>query len=258
MFQYSRGILLIGERSPQPGSEVLDSLSVVIENLFEYARSKGYDYRRFLELLISCRYHIESNYFSLLCSDGRFANLLQRLVNMLAKSSDTLNLMSGKVLELSLRGYKPFLIDCLGLAEVYEIYRIVSSVCGNISVIVKVYVNLRALTEEFKSKYHASSMSELAKALGASLYQKSTDSYIHGELGKLQKLESILSRAEAGLAPVIRSVASDAISFGKAFIFSDHGYDAFCTPQGECYLEHGSQSILAKIAPLIVIDCVKP
>jgi len=250
--------LLIGEWSQQPGSKVLDLLSIVIENLFEYARSKGYGYRRFLELLISCRYHMLSNYFSLLCSDGKFAYLLQRLVDILARSSDTLNLMSREVLELSLRGYKPFLIDCLGLAEVYEIYRIVSSVCGNISVVVKVYVNSRALTEKFTSKYHVSSMSELARALGASLYQKSTDSYIHGELGKLQRLDNMLSRAEAGLAPVIRSVANDVISFGKAFIFSDHGYDTFCTSQGECYLEHGPQSILAKIASLIVIDCVKP
>jgi hypothetical protein len=68
----------------------------------------------------------------------------------------------------------------------------------------------------------------------------------------------MLPRAEAGLAPVIRSVANDVISFGKAFIFSDHGYDTFCTPQGECYPEHGPQSILAKIASLIVIDWVKP
>jgi len=101
-------------------------------------------------------------------------------------------------------------------------------------------------------------MSGLARVIGASLYQRSTDSYIHEELGKLQKLDNILSRAEAGLALVIRSIASDAINFGKAFIFSDHGYDTFCTPQGECYLEHGPQSILAKIAPLILINCAKP
>jgi hypothetical protein len=240
------------------GSEVLKSLNIVIENLFEYARSKGYSYRRFLELFISCRHHTLSSYFSLLCSDGRFENLLQGLADVLAKASDTLRLMSREVQELSLKGYKPFLVDCLGLAEAYEIYRIASSICGNISVVVKMYVNSRALTEEFTSKYHVLSMSELARSLGASLYQKSTDSYIHGELGKLQKLDNILSRAEAGLVPVIRSLANDAARFGKAFIFSDHGYDAFCTLQGECYLEHGPQSILAKIAPLILINCAKP
>jgi len=176
---------------------------------------------------------------------------------VLAKASDTLSLMDREVRGLGFKGYKPFLVDCLGLAEAYEIYCIVSNICGNISVIVKAYVNSRALTEEFTLKYHAASMSELARVIGASLYQKATDSYIHEELGKLQKLDNILSRAEAGLAPVIKSIASDAINFRKAFIFSDHGYDTFCTPQGECYLEHGPQSTLAKIAPLIIINCIK-
>jgi len=98
------------------------------------------------------------------------------------------------------------------------------------------------INREFTSKYHVVSMSGLARVIGASLYQRSTDSYIHEELRKLQKLDNILSRAEAGLALVIKSIASDAINFGKAFIFSDHSYDTFCTPQGECYLEHGPLS----------------
>jgi len=253
-----RGILLNGEQKQQLGNNALKSLNIVVENLFEYARSKGYGYRRFLELIISCKHHTLSSYFSLLCSNGEFTRLLQELVDVLAKASDTLSLMDREARELGFKGYKPFLVDCLGLAEAYEIYRIVSNICGNISVIVKAYVNSRALTEEFTLKYHVASMSELARVIGASLYQKSTDSYIHEELGKLQKLDNILSRAEAGLAPVIKSIASDAINFRKAFIFSDHGYDTFCTPQGECYLEHGPQSILAKIAPLIIISCAKP
>jgi hypothetical protein len=114
------------------------------------------------------------------------------------------------------------------------------------------------INREFTSKYHVASMSGLVKVIGVSLYQKSTDSYIHEELGKLQKQDNILSRAEAGLASVIRSITSNTINFGKAFIFSDHGYGTFCTSQVECYLKHGSQSILAKIAPLIVINCAKP
>jgi hypothetical protein len=165
--------------------------------------------------------------------------------------------MKRDIRELSRKGHKPFLIDCLGLAETYEIYRAVSSICTHISVVVKPYVNTSALTAEFKSKYHVASMTELAKLIGASLYQRSTDSYIHEELGKMQKLDNILAKAEAGLAPVIKSIVNDAISFKKAFVFSDHGYDVFCTPQGECYLEHGSQSTIAKIAPLIIINCVK-
>jgi hypothetical protein len=249
--------LLSGEGSLQLGSKALRSLDVVVEHLFERARLRGYGYKRFLELFISCRYYKHSNFFSLLCSDGEFLSLLHKLVDVLTSASDTLSLMERDIQVLSRRGYKPFLVDCLGLPEIYNIYNTVSSACRHISVTVRVYINSRALTVEFTSKHHAASMSSLAKLIGASLYQKSTDFYIHEELGKLQKLNNILAKAEAWLAPITENIANDAISFEKAFIFSDHGYDTFCTPEGECYLEHGPQSTLAKIAPLIIINCIK-
>jgi hypothetical protein len=44
-------------------------------------------------------------------------------------------------------------------------------------------------------------MPELAKLIGASLYQRSADSYIHEELEKLQKLDGILARAKDCTSP---------------------------------------------------------
>ena len=41
----------------------------------------------------------------------------------------------------------------------------------------------------------------------------------------------------------------------KAVIISDYGYDAYCDDLNRYHLGHGDESRLAKIAPLIIIEC---
>jgi hypothetical protein len=50
-------------------------------------------------------------------------------------------------------------------------------------------------------------------------------------------------------------LAEDAVRTRKALIISDHGYDAYHGPPGKYYLGHGRESRLAKIAPLIIVEC---
>jgi len=234
----------------------LKELGILVESLLEHARYMRYDYQKFLELIISCRSVDVSSSLRLRCTDGRFMLILRRIVDLLEKAADTLYLMEAKIKSLLREGYKPFLVDCLGLAETYGIYAVVSNICANVSVVIQPYVNMFATTEHFRSKYCATSLAEVAKSFGASLYQQSTDKLIHEELGKPQKVENIVAKAKALLLPVIVRIAKDAVGFGKVFIASDHGYDVTCTPDGECCFEHKHQSLLARIAPLIIINCV--
>jgi len=98
-------------------------------------------------------------------------------------------------------------------------------------------------------------MRDLAKALGTSLYRRSTDKAVHEELGEAMVLDSLLSSAERTLKNIAGKLAEDAARIKRAFIISDHGYDAYYSPPDKYYLGHGPESRLAKIAPLIIVEC---
>jgi hypothetical protein len=152
------------------------------------------------------------------------------------------------------RGYKPFLVDCFGLPEVYEVYAEITKKCGTLAISVEPYINAWALTSEFKRTYRSPTMLDLAKALGTSLY-KSTDKAVHEELGEPMGLDSLLSLAELRLKNIADKLAEDAARTKRGLIISDHGYDAYHSPPDKYYLGHGHESRLAKIAPLIIVEC---
>ncbi|MCC6015082.1 MAG: hypothetical protein LM564_05205, partial [Desulfurococcaceae archaeon] len=119
---------------------------------------------------------------------------------------------------------------------------------------VEPYINASALTSEFEETYGSPTMLELARALGTSLY-RSTDKAVHEELGKPMGLDSLLSLARLRLKSVAEKLAEDAVRTGKALIISDHGYDVYHSPPDKYYLGHGRGGRLAKIAPLIIVEC---
>jgi len=103
-------------------------------------------------------------------------------------------------------------------------------------------------------------MRDLAKALGTSLYRRSTDKAVHEELGEAMVLDSLLSSAERTLKNIAGKLAEDAARIKRAFIISDHGYEVYYSPPDysppdKYYLGHGPESRLAKIAPLIIVEC---
>jgi len=178
---------------------------------------------------------------------------IRKLAKIVAKSLDTLGILRNRTLQLKGQGYQPFLVDCLGLPEVYEIYKRVTEACGILSVIIEPYVNVTALTYSFKSTFQASSMLELARMLGTSLY-KSIDLVVHNEFSNPLELDTLVRLAETNLRVYVDELARDAMSKRYAFIVSDHGYDIYRT-NNMYYLGHGEDSELAKIAPLIIVNC---
>jgi hypothetical protein len=225
-------------------------LKSLLEKLLETAVRERLSYTEFLRLLANYPSPSEldfTNFHDILA-------MIKKLSDEVAKASDTLFLMRQRAENLVRKGYKPLLVDCFGLPEVYEVYAKVTEKCGTLAVSVEPYINALALTSEFERTYRISTMLELAKALGTSLY-RSTDKAVHEELGKAMGLDSLLSLAKLRLKNIADKLAEDAARTKRALIISDHGYDAYHSPPDKYYLGHGHESRLAKIAPLIIVEC---
>ena len=220
-----------------------------MEKLLEKAKKEKLSYADFFRILAVCLHpdrSVSIGFYDILETMRDFADEI-------ARAPHNLLLMRKRANELVRNGYKPFLVDCFGLPEVYEVYKKVSEKCGVLAVSVEPYINTSALTCEFERAYKSPTMLDLAKMLGASLH-RSTDKALHEEMGEPMKLDKLLGLAELKLKRVAEGLADDAMRARKAFIISDHGYDFYFRPPDEYYLGHGHESKLAKIAPLIIVE----
>ena len=229
---------------------VVKELKSLLEKLLETAVRERLSYTDFLRLLATypCPSELDfTNFHDILA-------MIKKLSDEVAKASDTLLLMRQRAENLVKKGYKPLLVDCFGLPEIYEVYAKITKKCGTLAVSVEPYINATALTSEFEKTYGSPTMLELAKALGTSLYS-STDKAVHAELREAMVLDSLLSLAKLRLKNIAEKLAEDAARTKKALIISDHGYDVYYSPPDKYYLGHGRESRLAKIAPLIIVEC---
>jgi len=221
-----------------------------LEWLLEKVARRGLSYTGFLRLFAT--YSRSNEHYFINFHD--ILTMIKSLSNEVARAPDNLSLMKQRAENLVRKGYKPFLVDCFGLPEVYEVYAKVTKECGTLAISVEPYINASALTSNFERAYGSSRMVELARALGTSLY-KSTDKTVHKELEEPTSLDRLLNLAELRLKSVADKLTEDVISVRKAFIISDHGYDVYHSPPDKYYLGHGRESKLAKIAPLIIVEC---
>ena len=221
-----------------------------LELLLEKAMIRGLSYTDFLRLLALYSHQSEldtTDFHDVLA-------LIRRISKEVDKAPDSLIQMKQRAVDIVKRGYKPFLVDCFGLPEIYEVYTRVTKQCGALAASVEPYINASALTSEFKRTYGSQTMLELAKALGTSLY-KSTDMSVHMDLGKPMGLDSLLDLARLKLKNVAEGLVNDVVMAKRAFIISDHGYDVYFSPPDKYHLGHGHESRLAKVAPLIIVEC---
>jgi hypothetical protein len=234
----------------------VEGLRSHLEDLLEAAVRKRLSYKDFLRLLATypCPSELDSTNFRDILAK------IKKLSDEVAKAPESLSLLNRRTKDLRRKGYTPLLVDCLGLPEVYEVYAKITEKCGTLAVSVEPYINALALTSEFKRAYRSQSMLDVAKAsLGTSLY-KSPDKVVHEKLGEAMALDSLLSSAERTLKNIADKLAEDAVKNKMAFIISDHGYEVYYSPPDKCppdkyYLGHGPGSRLAKIAPLIIVEC---
>jgi hypothetical protein len=221
-----------------------------LEWLLERVVRRGLSYTDFLRLFATYSRPNEPDFIN-------FHDILTMIKNFseeVAKAPDNLPLMKRRAEDLVKKGYKPFLVDCFGLPEVYEVYTKIAKEYGTLAASVEPYINALALTFKFERAYGSSRMLELAKVLGTSLY-KSTDKAVHEELGEPMSFDSLLSLARLRLESVAEKLAEDVMRAKRAFIISDHGYDVYFDSPDKYHLGHGRESKLAKIAPLIIVEC---
>ena len=227
----------------------------VILEILENARRYNVSYRDFFYLLIKS-YGYRYNGSLTLRRDvvEKILSDMNRLTEIVRKLPDTLNLLKKRVKALARSGYNPFLVDCLGFPEVYELYRQVIGKCGILSVKIEAYVNVRAMTYRFTETFHSVSMAEIARELGTSLY-KSMDKMVHHEFGEPMDLKHLIGRAKARLKVYVDELVRDVVSKRKAVVVADHGYDVYCSEDYNYYLGHGRGARFAKISPLIIVVC---
>jgi hypothetical protein len=226
-------------------------LKSLLERLLEEAVRKKLSYTDFLRLLATYSHPSEFDFVDF----HDILTMIKRFSEEVARASNNLPLMMLRAGDLVKKSYRPFLVDCFGLPEVYEVYARITKKCGALAVSVEPYINALALTSEFERAYGGPTMLELAKALGTSLY-KSTDKAVHEELGEPMSLNSLLSLAKLRLKSVAERLAEDLVIAKKAIAISDHGYDVYHSPPDKYYLRHGREGRLAKIAPLIIVECL--
>jgi hypothetical protein len=229
---------------------IVKELRSCLEKLLEKVMRKKLTYVDFLRLLATYSHPAEADSVDF----HNILILIRRLSDEVVKAHGTLHLMKREVMGLVKNGYRPFLVDCFGLPEVYKVYAKITEEHGPLAVSVKPYINASAFTLNFGRVYGSSKMVDLARELGTSLY-KSTDKSVHEELGKFMSLTSLLSLAKLKLESVAESLTEDVVRAKRAIIISDHGYDVYFESPDKYRLGHGHESRLAKIAPLIIVEC---
>jgi hypothetical protein len=134
------------------------------------------------------------------------------------------------------------LVDGLGLAEAYVIYKELSA--AGAPPFVDVNINPRGDTLGFKQRLGAATMAQASRELGTATLYRSVDKLIHGlPPTPPEELASVLERE---LGERLRRAAEDA-KRGGAVIAADHAYDVVCEG-GLCRLCHGVKCPLSKIA----------
>jgi hypothetical protein len=225
-----------------------------LESILERARLGRLTYRMFFETVV---YALNPSVKIQNIVREDIVEDVRELIKMVERAQDNLSGMRLYVEHLINNGYKSIIVDCLGLPEIYEIYVKAREECRSwrsLAVSIKPYINRSARTQRFKDAYRAPSMTKLAHNTGSSLHRY-IDIKIHSEFSEPLEVNILLDKVDAKIKAIAEDIAKDAARSGKAFIISDHGYDIYCTDQGTCYIEHGINSKLAKLAPLIIIDC---
>jgi len=105
---------------------VVKGLRSHLEELLEAAVRKGLSYKDFLRLLAI--YPRPSELDSI-----NFHDILAKIKGLsdeVVKAPDSLPLMRQRAEDLMRNGYKPLLVDCFGLPEVYEVYAKITKSVG--------------------------------------------------------------------------------------------------------------------------------
>ena len=142
---------------------------------------------------------------------------------------------------------KAYLIDNLGLPEIYSL----TKNFGYLNLSIKVVINRVGNTQTFKNMFGVNYMIELARILGAQLITKQ-DYYIHETFSQWFSYDELLKTMDK----LLNRRLLELIKSGPAIIIADHGYDIEHVA-GYYRLCHGygcQKPLLSLICPLMFIS----
>jgi hypothetical protein len=142
---------------------------------------------------------------------------------------------------------KAYLIDDLGLPEIYSL----TKNFGYLNLSIKVVINKVGNTQTFKNVFGVNYMVELARILGAQLITKQ-DYYIHETFSQWFSYDELLKTMDK----LLNRRLLELIKSGPAIIIADHGYDIEHVA-GYYRLCHGygcQKPLLSLICPLMFIS----
>lgn len=232
-----------------------EAIKLLLKQLLNMSLRYGLSYERFFSVLLCaygyiCEPEVEGGYADVV----NYAKSLIRTAESADYDDVSLDNMVRFTRHMQESGYKLYLVDCLGLPEVYAIYMLASSNCGETRVTVTPYINPEAKTDRFREAFKKETMAEIARDLSAPIF-RSPDEVLHSELGRWVEVGVFVNLAKNRLHSVTRLIAESAIQSKKAVVVSDHGYDIYCR-ENLCYASHTEhEPMLSKIAPMIIVTC---
>ena len=191
------------------------AVEVLLLEAFHYAAKRGLGYKEFFLAVAAAG-------GAPVYADGRLVERIREAARLASRSPPRWRVPRDAVL-----------VDGMGLAEAYSIYRALAA--AGVPPAVDVGVNPRGDTYGFKQRLGVATMAQASRELGERTLFVSIDKAVHGL--PPMPAEELASAMERAVAERLRLIAEEALR-RRASVATDHAYDVVCA-QDACRLCHG-------------------
>jgi len=233
-----------------------ENLGLQVKEFIVYAVGSGISYDGLVKAMIKAMYPDLNVY-----AERRLVKKLQALIESIRNAEKPrtpydMPIEEAKQIIMNWRG-TAYLIDNLGLPEIYEILRYSRQLGRNINFArIIVFINPWGNTAAFKMAFGENSMMEIARKNETDLI-RGTDKHVHHVFRDSMDIEELISNMNRELKEyVIHLIENDLeIQDNNILIIADHGYDIEC--EGTmCRLCHGGDCMkptFSLITPLVLL-----
>jgi hypothetical protein len=231
-------------------------LEFQIREIIIYALKRRVNYEGFVKAIVKALYPNLSIY-----AEPELVRKLKALIELInntekPKTPYDVPIEEVKQIIANWKGSR-YLVDDLGLPEIYEILRYSMQLGRNINLArILAFINPWGNTAAFKLAFDEGSMREIARNYVTD-FIRGQDELVHEIFGKFMNIEDLISSMNNKLKTnIIHLIKHDLeIKDNDLLIMADHGYDIEC---GDimCRLCHGNscaKPIFSLITPLVIV-----
>jgi len=231
-------------------------LEFQIREIIIYALKRRVNYEGFVKAIVKALYPNLSIY-----AEPELVRKLKALIELInntekPKTPYDVPIEEVKQIIANWKGSR-YLVDDLGLPEIYEILRYSMQLGRNINLArILAFINPWGNTAAFKLAFDEGSMREIARNYVTD-FIRGQDELVHEIFGKFMNIEDLISSMNNKLRTnIIHLVKHDLeIKDNSLLIMADHGYDIECE-DAMCRLCHGNgciKPIFSLITPLVIL-----